>query len=243
MSAQNVNRPHDVEGGAVPAWCRRAVDRDARRGQAGTGGTPRIAARVRLRSAGPPTRWWDEVQTCAIRPEERHGAIDVAPHLEQFAREALRSDDDRLVVLASVDGELEVLQWRLDEDGDPPSQLTLDDAPLDLFALSDSFVPDEPATCCALFAGIFIVRYHLELLLFAPMAAGMFAYYLHIGMLPDSPVQNPEKLYRQKTFFAYMLLSTVLFVVLMFTSIPGLYDLFNVEANRAEPLWTLGAPR
>jgi 4-hydroxybenzoate polyprenyltransferase len=99
------------------------------------------------------------------------------------------------------------------------------------------------ATCCALFAGIFIVRYHLELLLFAPMAAGMFAYYLHIGMLPDSPVQNPEKLYKQKAFFAYMLLSTVVFVTLMFTSIPGLYDLFNVEANRAEPLWTLGAPK
>ena len=62
------------------------------------------------------------------------------------------------------------------------------------------------ATTCALFAGIFMVRYHLELILFAPAAAGMFAYYLHIGMLPDSPVQNPEKLYKQKGFFAYMCL-------------------------------------
>ena len=60
------------------------------------------------------------------------------------------------------------------------------------------------ATACALFAGIFIVRYHLELILFAPLAAGMFAYYLHLGMLPNSPVQNPEKLYRQRGFFAYM---------------------------------------
>ena len=79
------------------------------------------------------------------------------------------------------------------------------------------------ATCCALFAGIFIVRYHLELILFAPVAAGMFAYYLHIGMLPNSPVQNPEKLYRQKGFFAYMMFAAVMFVVLMLMSIPALY--------------------
>ena len=96
------------------------------------------------------------------------------------------------------------------------------------------------ATNCALFAGIFIVRYHLELILFAPVAAGVFAYYLHIGMLPDSPVQNPEKLYRQKGFFAYMLFAAVAFVVLMFTSIPGLYKVFNVEETKTHPLWTVG---
>jgi hypothetical protein len=99
------------------------------------------------------------------------------------------------------------------------------------------------ATSCALFAGIFIVRYHLELMLFAPLAAGMFAYYLHIGMLPDSPAQNPEKLDRQRGFFAYMVMSTVVFILLMFVSIPGLYELFNVEPALMEPLWTLGAGR
>jgi len=96
------------------------------------------------------------------------------------------------------------------------------------------------ATSCALFTGIFIVRYHLELLLFTPVAAGMFAYYLHLGMLPNSPVQNPERLYRQTGFFAYMVASTIVFIVLMFTSIPPLYTLFNVEAVSAQPLWTLG---
>ena len=97
------------------------------------------------------------------------------------------------------------------------------------------------ATACALFAGIFIVRYHLELILFAPLAAGMFAFYMHIGMKPNSPVQNPEKLYKQRAFFAYMVLSTAVFVLLMFTSIPTLYDLFNVKPATTEPLWTLGA--
>jgi decaprenyl-phosphate phosphoribosyltransferase len=99
------------------------------------------------------------------------------------------------------------------------------------------------ATACALFAGVFIVRYHVELILFAPVAAGVFAYYLKIGMQADSPVQNPEKLYRERGFFAYMLLATVLFVALMFTSIPSMYDLFNVEQSRTSPLWTLGEPR
>jgi 4-hydroxybenzoate polyprenyltransferase len=96
------------------------------------------------------------------------------------------------------------------------------------------------ATTCALFAGIFIVRYHLELILFAPVGAGIFAYYMKIGLLPDSPVQNPEKLYRQRGFLAYMLFATLLFILLMFVSIPGLYDLFNVDPAKMEPLWTLG---
>jgi 4-hydroxybenzoate polyprenyltransferase len=95
-------------------------------------------------------------------------------------------------------------------------------------------------TACALFSGIFIVRYHIELILFTPLAAGMFAYYLHIGMQPNSPVQNPETLYRQRGFFAYMVLSTLVFVLLMFTSIPSMYEIFNVAPALMEPLWTLG---
>lgn len=96
------------------------------------------------------------------------------------------------------------------------------------------------ATSSALFTGVFIVRYHLELILFAPFGAGMLAYYLHLGLLPNSPVQHPEKLYREWGFFAYMIVSTLLFVVLMFTSIPVLYELFNVEPATMTPLWTLG---
>jgi 4-hydroxybenzoate polyprenyltransferase len=96
------------------------------------------------------------------------------------------------------------------------------------------------ATTCALFSGIFLVRYHLELILFAPVGAGVFAFYLHVGLRPNSPVQQPEKLYRERAFFAYMVFATLLFVVLMFTSIPGLYEIFNVESARMEPLWTIG---
>lgn len=99
------------------------------------------------------------------------------------------------------------------------------------------------ATTCALFAGIFIVRYHPELILFAPLAAGLFAYYMKLGLQPDSPVQNPEKLYRQRGFMAYLIVCTVMFIVLMFTSIPKMYELFNVQPSGMKPLWTLGEPR
>jgi decaprenyl-phosphate phosphoribosyltransferase len=96
------------------------------------------------------------------------------------------------------------------------------------------------ATSCALFAGIFIVRYHLELILFVPAAAGVFAYYLKLGMRPDSPAQNPERLYRERGFLVYLGVALAWFVVLMFTSVPVLYDWFNVEPATMDPLWTLG---
>jgi hypothetical protein len=96
------------------------------------------------------------------------------------------------------------------------------------------------ATACALFAGIFIVRYHLELILFAPLAAGMLAYYLKIGLQADSPVQNPETLYRERGFFSYMIVSAAIFIVLMFAQVPRLYEWFNVQPAGAAPLWTIG---
>jgi decaprenyl-phosphate phosphoribosyltransferase len=96
------------------------------------------------------------------------------------------------------------------------------------------------ATSCALFAGIFIVRYHLELILFVPFASGLFAYYLSIGLQPNSAAQRPEHLYRNRPFVLYLMLCFAVFVALMFTQIPALYELFNVEPSATEPLWRLG---
>jgi decaprenyl-phosphate phosphoribosyltransferase len=96
------------------------------------------------------------------------------------------------------------------------------------------------ATLCAFFVGIFIVRYHVELILFIPVAAGFFAYYLKLGLQDNSPVQNPEKLYMERGFLLYMTLCVVWFVLLMFTRIPVLYGLFNIEPSYVKPLWMLG---
>jgi hypothetical protein len=96
------------------------------------------------------------------------------------------------------------------------------------------------ATACALFAGIFIVRYHLELILFVPFAAGLFAYYLNLGLQPNSAAQQPERLYRNRGFVIYLIASFVVFLALMFTEIPILYDWFNVQPSANSPLWRLG---
>jgi hypothetical protein len=90
---------------------------------------------------------------------------------------------------------------------------------------------------CALCSGIFIVRYKLELILSIPFLAGCFGYYMKLGLQPDSPVQNPERLHKERGFFIYMILTTTIFILLMFTDIPVLYTLFNVTPASLEPLW------
>lgn len=95
-------------------------------------------------------------------------------------------------------------------------------------------------TAGSLFAGIFIVRYKLELIVSVPFMAGFFTYYMLLGLKPESPVQHPEKLYREKGFFAYAIFITLLFIVLMFVDWPALYDLFNVQPSSFEPLWRIG---
>lgn len=95
------------------------------------------------------------------------------------------------------------------------------------------------ATGAALFAGVFIVRYKLELILAVPLLAGFFTYYVKIGLRPDSPVQNPERLYRERGFVVYVAACAAVVTLLMFLHVPALYEWFNVEAASTEPLWTL----
>lgn len=95
---------------------------------------------------------------------------------------------------------------------------------------------------CAFFGGVFIVRCKLELILCVPLAAGMFAYYLRLGLRENSPVQTPEQLYRERGFFLYTLLTFVVFVLLMFSDIPVLYHWFDVDPARVPALWHFGPP-
>jgi len=90
----------------------------------------------------------------------------------------------------------------------------------------------------ALFLGVFIIRYHLELILSVPLVAGFFCYYLHVALRPDSPVQHPERLYRERGLMGYLGLCLAVFTLLMFVQIPALYVLFNVRPAPIPPLWT-----
>lgn len=93
---------------------------------------------------------------------------------------------------------------------------------------------------CSLSAGVFMVRYKIELILCAPFVAGVFAYYLHLGLKENSPVQTPERLYKERGFFLYTLLTLVLFVLAMFMKIPALYSWFNLDPAKIPALWVLG---
>ena len=96
------------------------------------------------------------------------------------------------------------------------------------------------ATTYALLTGIFIVRYHVELILFIPVAAAFLSYYLKIGLQDDSPVQNPEKLCRDPKFLGFMSISALVFMLLILSDIPIMYDLFNILPSSVDPLWTIG---
>ncbi|MCA8944339.1 MAG: UbiA prenyltransferase family protein [Planctomycetes bacterium] len=95
------------------------------------------------------------------------------------------------------------------------------------------------ATACAFFGGVFVVRYKIELILFLPFAAGFCAYYMKLGLMPDSPVQNPEKLYKEYGFVVYGLFCVALFVLLMFGRIPFLHEAFEFMPSDAPIWWTL----
>ncbi len=90
---------------------------------------------------------------------------------------------------------------------------------------------------CSFFFGVFLIRYHLELIIGVPFFAGLFAYYLKLSFLHDSPVQKPEKLYREKNLMIFLVLSVVVFIGLLYSHIPFIYDVFNVIPYKLSPLW------
>jgi 4-hydroxybenzoate polyprenyltransferase len=94
-------------------------------------------------------------------------------------------------------------------------------------------------TCFALFLGVFIIRYHLELILSFPLIAGFVCYYLFIAFKEDSAAQSPERLYREWGLMLYLLVCMAVFVGLMFVQAPMLYEWFNVQPSPVTPLWRI----
>ncbi len=77
-----------------------------------------------------------------------------------------------------------------------------------------------------LFFGIFLIRYKMELILSIPLVAGFTAWYFHLACKENSPVQHPEKLYLERGFVMYTMLTAVVMTGLLFADFPWLYELF-----------------
>lgn len=87
-------------------------------------------------------------------------------------------------------------------------------------------------TTCAFFGGVFLVRYRLELVLAIPFVAAFCAWYLRLALIDDSPVQHPERLWRQRAFCGFASLCVVVFCAAMFIELPWLNDWFGLPIDR-----------
>lgn len=75
------------------------------------------------------------------------------------------------------------------------------------------------AMTATFFIGIFMVKYRIEYLLAMPFVFGLFCFYLWISFKPDSAVQKPEKLYREKKLLIYIAILCVILFVLTFVDL------------------------
>lgn len=76
------------------------------------------------------------------------------------------------------------------------------------------------AMCATFFIGVFMIKYRIEYILSMPFVFGLFCFYLAIAFKPDSAVQKPEKLYREKKLLAYIAVLVVILVLLTIVDIP-----------------------
>jgi 4-hydroxybenzoate polyprenyltransferase len=78
-----------------------------------------------------------------------------------------------------------------------------------------------------LFFGAFIMRYRVELILAFPLVALVMAQYLSLAFKPDSAVQRPEGLYRERALMVTVVACAVVMVVLLFVNLPVLHRIFS----------------
>jgi len=83
------------------------------------------------------------------------------------------------------------------------------------------------AALFAMFSGVFMARYHIELVLATPLVAYSMAYYLHLGFKDNSPVQRPELLYHCKKLMAITGITFAACCILLLMDIPFFTHIFD----------------
>jgi 4-hydroxybenzoate polyprenyltransferase len=76
------------------------------------------------------------------------------------------------------------------------------------------------------FMGIFLIRYRIELIFAIPSIALVIAYYLRMSLLPNSPVQTPELLYKNRLFVGILFSCLAVIILFFFVDVPFVRELF-----------------
>ena len=84
------------------------------------------------------------------------------------------------------------------------------------------------AMAASLFLGVFLVKYRIELILSFPFVAGLFTWYLRMGLRENSAAQHPEKLLGEGRFMLYVVALTIFMGSLFVIDIPILHRLLRV---------------
>ncbi|HET6142268.1 MAG TPA: UbiA family prenyltransferase [Candidatus Acidoferrales bacterium] len=91
------------------------------------------------------------------------------------------------------------------------------------------------ASLAMLLFGAYMMRYRIELILAFPALALLMTVYFHMAFQPESPVQNPEKLYKQKFLMGTLAATVILMGVLQIVRVPSIEKYFppTVELKTA----------
>jgi 4-hydroxybenzoate polyprenyltransferase len=89
------------------------------------------------------------------------------------------------------------------------------------------------AATAMLFFGAFIMRYRMEMVFAFPFIALLMADYFKLSFVEDSPVQNPEKLYREPRIMALLALCCLVLTVMLYVNLPWLARLFPKSGAHA----------
>lgn len=82
------------------------------------------------------------------------------------------------------------------------------------------------AAASMLFFGAFIMRYRMEMVFSFPFVALLMADYFKLSFVEDSPVQNPEKLYREPRIMSLLILCSLVLTVMLYVNLPWLSRVF-----------------
>jgi decaprenyl-phosphate phosphoribosyltransferase len=82
------------------------------------------------------------------------------------------------------------------------------------------------AATAMLFFGAFVMRYRMEMVLAFPLIALLMAVYFNLAFVQDSPVQNPEKLYREPRLMVLLAACSFVLCVMSFVNLPWLTQVF-----------------